>query len=438
MSTEKSVTSEGVPAELDLGNVEVPTETQVADLDAALDAAGLGENEPAKPAAAVEPAETDLDLDPEPKPAKGDPEPKPAEGEPETKPAETTPPIDEAAKKAAELEAIDLDKVKAPDDVSPRNLVNFNKLRDVAKHYKSQIQTTETRLQQLEARNRELESRPGQVPENMMKELEDHRKFRKLFDAENDPEFKRQFSEKLGALDEDVLGILRKNGLPEETEKQLKALGLDKVSANWWENEILPKLPFVDRERIQKRLAERADVTDQRSKELEKFSTQRDQWFEQEKAKVTERFQAEQNQIDQHLDLLTQNIPWARYQEVPANATADDRAKIEAHNKSVAELEQNFRNYLFPKTPAERAEIAAAAVASTKLAGAVDDLAGRLRDSNARAEKLEKELEAIRSAGRSPASRPANRRVASEAPDASKLSDEDAIEAGLAAAEGLI
>lgn len=434
----KSVTSEGVPSSLDLGNVEMPNDSQIADLDAALDAAGLGDNEEAKPEI-IEPEVKPIDPEPKAKPAEGEAEPeaKPVEGEPEAKPVDPAP-ADEAAKKKAELEAIDLDKVKAPEDISPRNLVNFNKLRDVAKHYKSQIEQTSTKLQELETRNRELESQPTQAPADLLKELEEHRQFRKIFDAENDPEFKRQFNEKLGSLDQDVLGILRKNGLPEEIEKQLSSIGLDKVSAKWWESEILPKLPFVDRERIQKRLAERADVTDQRAKELEKFSTQREAWLEQEKAQVTQRFQEEQTQIDKHLDLLTQNVPWARYQEVPANASSADRAKIEAHNKSVSEMEQNFRNYLFPKTPADRAEIAAAAVASTKLAGAVDDLAGRLRESNSRAEKLEKELEAIRSAGRSPTARPANRRAPSEAPDPSKLSDEDAIEAGLAAAEGLI
>jgi len=437
MSTEKSVTSEGVPPQLDLGNVDQPSETQVADLDAALDAAGLGDEivEPTKIVEPAEPAEPAESATVE-EPSEPEPESTPEAGGEEAKPADKA--VDEAAKKAAELEALDLDKVKAPEDVSPRNLVNFNKLRDVAKHYKAQVQATETRLRELEAKAQELETRPAQPPAEIIKELAEHRQFRKLFDAENDPEFKRQFNEKLQALDTDVLSILRKNGLPEDAEKQLKALGIDKVSAGWWESEILPKLPFVDRERIQKRLAERADVLDQRSKELEKFSSQRDQWLEHEKSQVAERFQQEQTQIDQHLELLTQNVPWARYQEVPATASRDERAKIEAHNQSVADLEQNFRNFLFPKNPTERAEVAAAAVASTKLAGAVDDLASRLRESNSRAEKLEKELEAIRSAGRSPSARPANRRAASEAPDPSKLSDEEAIEAGLMAAEGLI
>lgn len=428
MSTEKPVTSEGVPQELDLGHVEPPTEDAMNSLDEAMKAAGIDDgiqfpNEPKE--SAVEPAiqsvENEKPLDPN----------QPADSQVANAAAPNS-----APQPGSEYESVDLDAIQPPQDISPRNLVNFNKLRDMAKHFKTQAEV----LPQLQQRLQELERRNVQIPQDMVKELEELRTFRRVFDTENDPEFKKQFDGKIESLDNDVLAILLKNGLPEETANQIKQVGIDKISPKWWEEAILSKLTFVDRERVQKRLAERADTIEQRHKEIQKFQQDRESFVQRDQQERIEQFNRTEEEIYDHVDQLTENVPWARYQDIPDNATPEQINQIEAHNKTVEELERQFVQALFPATSQARAEVAAAAVASTKLASSVQDLSTRLADANARAEKLQKELEAIRAAGRPPSARQTGTRApaASERPDPFKMSDEDAIEQGLLAAESAL
>lgn len=436
MAKQKNVTDEGVPSSLDLGNVDAPTQSDIDSLDAAMTAAGISDDpEPtANPAtSSAEPASTSAEM-------QGDPAaPQSSEGgleqgldqdgvaldKPQA-PAEPKP-------AAPDYDTIDLDQVKAPEDVSPRNLVNFNKLRDMAKHFKAQAALVPELQQQLST----LKS-STQIPEQFAKELTELRMFKKIFDTENDPEFKQQFDGKVSALDQDVLAILTKNGLSQETAAQLQKVGLDKISPQWWEDTIFKKISFVDRERIQKRLAERADVIEQKSREIEKFNQDRETYYSRQQEQVARQQEELEGQIYQHVDLLTSKIPWARYQEAPPNATPEQIKQIDAHNAAVQELDKQFQEALYPTTPQSRAEVAAAAVASTRLAQSVQDLSKRLTDANSRTEKLQKELEAIRSAGKSPSARSSSRKSSSDVPDGGKLSDEDAIEQGLLAAESAL
>jgi hypothetical protein len=431
MAQEKSVTSEGIPSSIDIGNVEAPTQESLNSLDQALDAAGVFD-QAFPPAGSDSSVSNDQPIGEEKPPTEPDSS---QEGNDQLPPdgskEQEQPKVDQELQ--PEVQSIDLDNIKAPDDVSPKNLVNFNKLREVAKHFKTEA----SRIPELEAQIMELHQKVQTtvVPDEIIKELEDHRQFRKIFDTENDPEFKKQYDEKLKSLDDDVLSILTKNGLPQETADKLRSSGLENIPADWWEKTVLPKLSFLDRERVQKRLGERADISDQKIKEIENFRSKRDEFYQQEQQKLVQAYEQEQTQINQHVDILTKDVPWARYMDIPPNAKPEEIKQIEAHNAEVADLEARFTEALYPKTPSSRAEVAAAAVASIKLSSAVNDLASRLRDSNSKAEKLQKELEAIRSAGRSPSARPSGKKSATEAGDNYKLSDEDAIEQGLMAAE---
>jgi hypothetical protein len=426
MSAEKPVTSEGVPQELDLGHVEPPTQDNMNSLDEAMRAAGIldpGEEMPETSAAPLS-DEKPADQPPADEPPVDE---KPAD----EKPAEEKAPEPSPEDVARELEQIDLDAIQPPADISPRNLVNFDKLRDVARHFKAQA----SRAAEMEQQLAEVQKSPVRVPDEVINELTELRAFRALYDTENDPEFREMFDAKLQGIEEDVFSILRKNGLPEDTEKQLRQIGIDKVSPKWWEESVLDKLSFVDKERIRKRLAERADVSESRFKALEEFKSYRDSYAQYREQQQQAQLQQFEQEIFTHVDQMTEKVPWARYQEIPPGAKPDEAKRITEHNKTVEELETRFREALHPQTPQARAEVAAAAVASVKLAESVTDLGSRLQAANERAEKAEKALEAVRAAGKAPSARQGGRKPATESADPNKLSDEDAIEVGLMAAE---
>jgi|688.fasta_scaffold02593_8 hypothetical protein len=421
---DKSVTDEGVPNELDLGNVEAPSNDDLNNLDKALDAAGVfNQDDSAQPVAPNEATTTQ----PEDQAQPSEDQTAPDGQQPPQQPAEA-----KDIPKVEDPSTIDLDKIQPPADISPRNLVNFNKLREVAKHYKEQAD----KVAQYEQYIDYLKQQQPEPPQDLLAELEDHRKFRKIFDAENDPEFQQQFNNRIGTLDSDVIDILKKNGLPEETEGKLRAMGLEQVPAEWWEENVLPKLNFLDRERVQKKLAERSDVVDAKQKELEKFSSRKDEFFAEQEQKMQQFQEQVQETIHTHLDVMTKDLPQARYLEVPANASPEQFAQIQNHNNAVAEMESHFHDAMNASDPQDRTEVAMAAVASIYFAKEIDHLQAQLQAATQQSAKFAKELEAIRSAGRTPSPRGGVRK-ASESADPLKLSDMDAIEEGLLAAEGI-
>jgi len=419
---DKSVTDEGVPSELDLGNVEAPSNDDLNSLDKALDAAGVFNQDNSVQPETNEATQTQP-TDPV-QPSEGQTTPDGQQPDQQLDQKDTS--------KTEDPSTIDLDKIQPPSDISPRNLVNFNKLREVAKHYKEQADKAVQYEQYIDY----LRQQKSEPPQELLSELEDHRKFRKIFDAENDPEFQQQFNDKIGTLDSDVISILKKNGLPEETEAKLRAAGLEQVPADWWEENVLPRLNFLDRERVQKKLAERSDVVDAKQKELEKFSSRKDEFFAEQEQKVQQFREQEQNTIHTHLDVMTKELPQARYMEVPRNASPDQIVQIQNHNNTVAEMEGHFHDALNASNPQDRTEVAMAAVASIYFAKEIDHLQSQLQAATNQSAKFAKELEAIRSAGRTPAPRSGVRK-AGDSIDPLKLSDMDAIEEGLLAAEGI-
>lgn len=440
----KSVTDEGVSSEFDLGNVPEPTAEMFASLDKELDEAGIRfEGDPEPPTPAAEPPAPAAD---EP-PVSGEEPPVPAADEPpvsgeEPPSTDEQPPVPAAPeetpeqveqRRVEELKSIDLDKVEAPAGVSPRNLVNFDKLREIAKIRTKEAETLKQRVTELESRQPE-----SALVEQEKKELEELRTFRKIFDTENDPEFRRQFDEKITSVDDDLIAILKKNGLTETTENSIRELGVGNVSSKFWEQEILPRLPLIDQERVRRRLAERADMNDQRAREIEKFQSERGTFLQRQEEQQLQQFQQERDAIIKHVEDLRKDIPWAHKKEIPPKATKDEIAKIESHNRHVDELEFRFQDALYPANPQARAEIAAAAVASTVLAASVTDLSTRLQESNKRIQQLEAELNKTKAAGRIPIGDNGTRSRPTETGPTKFASDDDAIEAGLSAAESAL
>jgi Tfp pilus assembly protein PilN len=427
---EKSVTSEGVPSDLDLGNVPPPTQEDENSLDDALDAAGIFNkgDEPAPTADPDKPSDTPPDgTAPDPdKPAETPPgDPAPAAKTDEEKEQE----------RIRDLEATDIEKLTPPEDISPKNVVNFQKLREVASHYKQSA----VRVPELEKTIADLQAKlgsPDALPEPLRKELDELRSFRRIFDTENDPEFKKQFDEKISTLDNEVLDLMIRKGFPKEEAEKLRSMGIDSIPSDWWQKNVLEKLPFVDRERIQKRLAERADLLDTKQAEIQKFQAQRESTLAQTSEQREQEVQRTQAEINQHIDDITKELPWARYITIDDKMTPEDKTKAEAHNKEVDVLAGHLNEALFPKTTRARAEVAAAAVASVRLASSVRDLAARLKTANEESEKYKKQVEEIRLAGRAP--RAAAVPDGKATPTPGNSTDEDAIEVGLREAEGAL
>jgi hypothetical protein len=271
--------------------------------------------------------------------------------------------------------------IEQPRNLSEKNQNNWRKLQETASTYKKQAEEAEVLRQRLA----EAESRPSQTPPD----YDELRKFRQIFDIKNDPEFKSKYVEPLNNAAESIYGILKKHGASDEVIDNIKqAGGPEKVSDEWWQKNAISKLPFQDSERLKRNLVDIYDLKDKQQAEIEYAAQNAEKILEERKNESVESYRRDTEQITNHLEEITKEIPWARYQEIQQGASQEQIEAAQRHNAMVSQLEQKFQTALWPTDAVSRANIAASAVLS-------DVLAGQLRQDQARMAQLQDQLQRL-------------------------------------------
>jgi uncharacterized phage infection (PIP) family protein YhgE len=165
---------------------------------------------------------------------------------------------------------------------------------------------------------------------------------------------------------------------------------------------------------------------EQAANNIEEFMAKRGeanlQWYENEKS-----------QIYEHVEKITESVPWARFYDPKPDATPEEKAAIEQHNAKVQDLAEKFESALWPTTSQERADIAAAAVFSHVLVEQLQIEQQARQQLETQLKKLTQQNSKITGAARMPRSTvsgsPAGKGMSLN--DRIKMSASDAIDAGL-------
>lgn len=410
----------GAPS-LDADPIDSSTDSLI---DSLLDAADVPETE-APPETPSEPDEKDGDLLLDEKPVEPVAPAEPVAAEPST--VEATP-IEPTT--ASDIDP-EIAAIEQPRNLSEANQSNWKKLQETATQYKKQAIEAE----QLRQKVQELEQRPTQTPPD----YEELKKFRAIFDTENDPDFKSKYDVPIQSAKDTIYGILKRNGASDDVIKSIEdAGGPDKISQDWWKKQAIDRLQIADAERLKKNLVDVIELKENRTKEIGDTAEKRDEFIQQRQNQLVEKFQTAQREIQTYASELTKDIPWAQYKEIDPSLPSEKVEEIKKHNAGVDVLSERFNAALWPKTSQERAEVAAAAVASRVLA---DQLRYEQTAKVTLQQKLDettKELTALKNAGRMPKANPtpANAQRNSSVQDRIKMSASDAIDLGLDEASG--
>jgi hypothetical protein len=321
--------------------------------------------------------------------------------------------------------------IEQPRNLSEKNQNNWRKLQETASTYKKQAQEAEVLRQKLA----EAEARPTQTPPD----YEELRKFRAVFDIKNDPDFKSKYVEPLNNAAESIYGILKKHGASDEVIDNIKkAGGPDKVSDEWWQKNAINKLPFQDSERLKRGLLDIYDLKDKQQSEIENAAQNAEKILEERKNASVESYRRDTEQITNHLQEITKEIPWARYQEIPQGATEEQVQAAQKHNQMVAQLEQKFNAALWPTDAVSRANIAASAVLSDVLAGQLRQDQARMAQMAEQLKKLTEENSKLKGASKVPRQNVSTQSTikTSSLNDRIKMNSMDAIDMGLNEALG--
>jgi len=319
--------------------------------------------------------------------------------------------------------------IERPRNLSEKNQSNWRKLQETASSYKKQAEEAAILRQKLEE------------TQNQVKAPEDYdelRRFRAIFDIQNDPDFRSKFEQPISAAKENIYRILRANGASEDVINSIEqAGGPDKIDQKWWKTNAIEKLPLTDAERLKRNLVDVADLKEKQQLELQNVAQNAEQYYVQKQQAQEEWYHGTVNEIDTYMDQVTKDLPWARFQELPTNATPEQVQAVEQHNSAVASLAEKFNSALWPTSAQDRANVAAAAVFSHVLTEQLRVEQSAKAKMSEQLKKLTEENNRLKNAGRLPRQNvTAPNRVGSSLGDRLKMNSMDAIDAGLDEALG--
>jgi hypothetical protein len=302
--------------------------------------------------------------------------------------------------------------IERPRNLSEKNQSNWRKLQETASQYKRQADEAQALRQKLAETEQQVK-----VPED----YEELRKFRAIFDIQNDPEFKSKFDAPISSAKENIYKILKANGASDEV----------------IQNNAIDRLPLTEAERLKRNLVDVVDLKEKQQFEIENASQNAEQYYAKKQEEQVNWYHGTVNEIDTYMDQVTKELPWARFQEVPQGATQDQIKQIEQHNAAVGSLAEKFNSALWPTTAQDRANVAAAAVFSHVLTDQLRQEQSAKAKMSEQLKKLTEENNRLKNAGRLPRQNVSgSNRIAPNLNDRLRMNSGDAIDAGLDEALG--
>jgi len=328
----------------------------------------------------------------------------------------------------------ELEKIAPPRGLSPKSLEGWNALKSVAKQRGEKLAAYEKELA-------EIKPKIGQPDPEVAKQLTtlqtEIAQYKAMFANERSPEFVDKFDKPLAAHDTAGMEILTKQGLSAEHLEKVKQLGGIKnvppeTMSKWIK--AVSDVNLEEGEALKKAYLGSRELIKERDKTLEEVKLKPKEFLEKQEQETTAKFQDYTKQMADHVTAATKDIPWCKIQEVPANATPEQKAQIEEQNKFYQESEARFQSMLYPKTPQARVDTALAACLSFKLAKDLDVSQKAVQYYKDQYEQTQASLDEIKKAGVTSRSGGTVSAQAAKkpAPPASE-SDDDAIERGLSA-----
>lgn len=254
----------------------------------------------------------------------------------------------------------------------------------------------------------ELKGKVGKMPEETEKELTELRAIRAAYLGENDPKFQEEWTAKAKAADTALIDLLEQNNLPADQIKALREGGIDKwaTPAKLEEIETLctkQKLGLLWK-RIEMMLIAREDVGTQRAAAVKQIQSDPGSFFK----KHQEQEQATLNQFAdvgraRTLEIVKEHPDLFKEQEMPENASKEQKAVVEAHNAGIKEMAGRVRDRISAMHGRDPKAIIEAAMHQERAAHLdkkLADVNAELQKSKDRIKELEDKIASSKKAGK--------------------------------------
>jgi hypothetical protein len=408
MAEVSGVTSSGIPRTVD-PKFSITTRDQALDLEKAFDKAFGSIGEEPKPA-----------TEPEPKPIETEPvetppveTPKPEETPPEPTPEKKETPRTEGTPPAAAAPAThpddevdeELDKLRLHEDSRPETVTVFKQIRGMLKTERKLAKELRERVEKAETELTTARStvRPVNDPE-VQKELETLRSFRTKHQVFDDSGYQMQYEQPVRTLFDEVVADVKKlapdQAQAAEWEKQMRAVGPDRLDRNYWNEGVINQCADpINKERLVRKISLLLDAQDKRNDFRQKMATEPEafeQFRTQQASDYWGTFTSEAE--DEAKKIIPTLGDWASPRDIALAKTAQERTAAEAHNKVYKEFEDVFQKALTDAAtqgPRGMTRVAVQAVLAEKYKRENETLSTQLKKAQAELRVAQDELNKI-------------------------------------------
>lgn len=231
------------------------------------------------------------------------------------------------------------------------------------------------------------------------------------FEAENNEGFRQEYDTKIVKSEETLFGMLKAHGLTDTSIDEIKRVGVE----NWdkWDKwtdkdgiehpgvfDILKGLPAA---KLAQAMGDREKAIDAKKAKLTELATNREQAMQEFTRKEQDGRLDWAKKVEGLSNKLLAGEDWILEEQIPADATEEEKAAIETGNAEKKKLSEKWVEYVrssYNREPEKTAEIVMKALKTDFISSQLEDTSTKLERAMARIEELETRIASAKTAGR--------------------------------------
>lgn len=316
----------------------------------------------------------------------------------------------------------EIDQIQLKTGASTKSQEALRVLKDKAKA--EHIRAIEADKEKLEAQNKLKEKESQALPEEVGKELNELRSFKRAFDLENDPEFNDKYVKAITAEEEGAIDLLKSWKLPDSAAKYISENGgiakfrlsndlmpedprfrnedgTRMSHSDWYDQFVEQRLTRAQKEELGDRLSTIRQKARERDSAIKDAAANRSNLIKERQGQAEKQAKEWNDRVVAHAPKALANFgEAAKLMDIPKDATDEQKKDIEAHNARFHKAQKIAEKYVSHVTPENLTEAAIGAAYAEIAKETMAEQKSKLEQSDQRIKELEEELTKIKSAGK--------------------------------------
>lgn len=313
----------------------------------------------------------------------------------------------------------DLESIQPRAGSHPKIQDDFKRLKDVVKTERIEKQALQAEIEKLKTA---APLEPSEEAKTLKERVNQLELYEMLLNPEHSEMFKREHDQKIETVQDSIVGLLVAAGMPKEAKfaedpetkvktelmsaDLIKRAGIAAFPYEWWDQNIISKLPALQREQAKVAFLDYHKALTARDSAMADMPKRKDELVKTLTEQRQKESQAGVDLANKRVQELVASTPYGAKKAIPQNSTPEEKAEIEELNAFHDEAIKLFPKLMNPKTPKDLVDIAAGMIEGLYLEKQVAKKDAQIGKLLAQVEELQATAGKMRTAGRTATRQP--------------------------------